>query len=253
MKQLFWLAVVALTACSNPAETGSPGGAAVKEGRGGFLAYEHSVFIDTEEARVRPLAEQLLAACHADRENNCTLLESASGQGRDPSALVKLRAKPAGVAKLVALASSGGTVQRQQVHVDDLAKSVIDSNKRLDMLKGYERKLKDLEGKAGNSVDALMKLSKELASVQSELEQAVGQNAHLLERVNLDLLTIQIDARQHRSFWSPIGAALSGFMGNLSQGVSSLITGLAYILPWLLAAFAAWLGGRKLWRKLRRK
>jgi predicted PurR-regulated permease PerM len=166
---------------------------------------------------------------------------------------VKLRAKPAGVAKLVALASSGGTVQRQQVHVDDLAKSVIDSNKRLDMLKDYERKLKDLEGKAGNSVDALMKLSKELASVQSELEQAVGQNAHLLERVNLDLLTIQIDARQHRSFWSPIGAALSGFMGNLSQGVSSLITGLAYILPWLLAAFAACLGGRKLWRKLRRK
>jgi len=253
MKRLFWPALLALTACSSPVESGAPGQAALKEGRGAFLAYEHSVSIDTEEARVRPLAEQLIAACHADRENSCTLLESNTGLGRDPSAYVKLRAKPAGVAKLLALAASGGAVRRQQVHVDDLAKSIVDSNKRLDMLKEYERKLKELEGKAGNSVDALMKLSKELASVQSELEQAMGQNAHLLERVNLDLLAVVIEARQRRAFWSPVSSALSDFTGNLSQGVSNLITGLAFILPWLLAAFAAWLGGRKLWRKLKRR
>ncbi|KQV85199.1 hypothetical protein ASD15_08805 [Massilia sp. Root351] len=254
MKRWLWMGLLALTACGGPVETGAQGGAALKEGgRGQFLAYEHTVSIDTDEAQVRPLADKLVAACQADRENNCTLLESGSSQGRDPSAHVKLRAKPAGVARLVALASAGGSVQSRQTHVDDLAKSIIDSNKRLDMLRDYERKLKGLEDKAGNSIDTLMKLSKELASVQSELEQATGQNAHLLERVNLDLLTVRIDAHHHRSFWSLIGSALSEFTQNLSQGVSSLVTGLAYLLPWLLAAFMAWLGGRRLWRKFKRK
>ena len=254
MKLLLWVGLLALTACSSPVEIGAQADAAYKEGgRGKFLAYEHSVTIDTDESGVRPLADKLVAACQADRANSCTLLESSSGRGRDPRAHVKLRAKPAGIASLVALASAGGSVQEQQTKVDDLAKSIIDSNKRLDMLREYERKLKGLEGKAGNDVDTLIKLSKELASVQSELEQAMGQNAHLLERVNLDLLTVLIEARRHRSFWSPIGEALSDFTANLSHGVSSLVTGLAYILPWLLALLLAWLSGRKLWRKFRRK
>lgn len=253
MQRLFLLCCLALSACSRPVETGAPGQAALQEGRGAFLAYEHSLAIDTGSARVGLLAEQLIAACHADRENSCTLLESTSAQGRDPSAQVKFRARPAGIAKLVALARSGGTLQRQQVHVDDLAKSIVDSNKRLDMLTAYERKLQQLEGKAGNSVDAMMKLSKELATVQSELEQAMGQNAHLLQRVNLDLLSIQIDARQQRGFWSPIGSALADFTSNLSQGLSHLITGLAFILPCLFALLAAWLAGRKLWRAIKGK
>ncbi|WP_195763458.1 DUF4349 domain-containing protein [Duganella guangzhouensis] len=218
-----------------------------------FLAYEHAATIQTDEGKVKPLFDRLVAACEADRDNQCALMKSSVEGGRYEAAQLRMRAKSAGINKLLALAAAGGELARQETSVEDLARPVADNAKRLEMLHAYQQKLDKLARKPGLDADALIKLAKEQASVQSELEQANGEAAHLLARMNLDILNVTIQSRERQSFWTPVRYAAEGFGGNLSSGIASVVTGLAYLLPWLLVmALAFWLL-RKLWRKVAKK
>lgn len=258
------LALLLLQGCSKPypAPSGAPAALEVAAAapaaradaqRGKYLAYEHSVTVDAAEADVKPLLDKLVAACQGDAVNQCTLLAAGIQGGRESSAHVRLRIKRPGVEKLVALAAAGGVVASRNTAAEDLEGPIRDNAKRLDMLRSYREKLLALEAKAGNSADALIKLSQELASVQSELEAASGVEARLLERVNMDLLNIAIQSRTQRGFWSPVKRALGDFGSNLSQGIASTVTGVAYLIPWLLVLLALGALARKLWRKVRSK
>ncbi|GJJ03730.1 hypothetical protein RugamoR64_42680 [Duganella rhizosphaerae] len=251
VRLLCLVVVMTLAGCSRPqAMDGSaPMAAGTAQGRDKFLAYQHAVTIDTGENQIKPLLERLTGACQADRENGCTLLKSSLGGGRREDAFLRVRAKPAGINKLLALAAAGGELARQETSVEDLARPVSDSAKRLEMLRVYQQRLTELERKPGIDADALIKLAREQASVQAELEQASGENAHLMARINLDLLDIHIQSGSRLSFWSPIQRSLSDFNGNLSSGIASTLTGLAYLLPWSLILALIWWLARKLWRR----
>lgn len=253
MKHFLLIAALALlSACApKPEAGGAQGGAAANasQPRGKHLAYEHSIAIDAAEDAVKPLMDKLVAACNAEVQQGCVLLEASLDTGRDKQAHIRLRAKPDAVTRLSALATAGGQVARQETRAEDLARPIADSGKRLAMLRSYQKKLEELEGRSANNADNLIKVSKELAAVQSELEQASGENARLLERVKLDVLNIAIYSQRSRSFWSPIARACDEFAGNLAQGIASAVVGLAYILPWSLILLALFFGGRKLWRR----
>ena len=250
------LMFVLLAGCSSGERTAPGGGPALKElagtprGAAQYLAYEHSATVETEEGKVRPLLERLSAACKADVENDCTLLRSSAEAGRYEHAALRVRIKAPGVGKLLALASAGGELAQQETSVEDLALPVSDSNKRLDMLRSYQRKLLELERKGGANVDSLIKLSRELASVQTELEQAEGEHRHLMQRVNHDILNIAITSQQRQGFWTPIRRAATEFGGNLSSGIAQTVTGIANMLPWIVLLMVIWLPARKLWRKM---
>lgn len=248
---LLILCVLLLAACSGKVAPAGSKTVSPADARDKFLAYEHGITIDAEEGKVKPLFQQLVAACEADRDNRCTVLNSSLEAGRYDSANIRLRAKAPGINKLLALAAAGGELARQDTRVEDLARPVADNAKRLEMLRAYQQKLSELDRRPGLDADALIKLAKEQASVQSDLEAAGGENTHLMERINLDILTVTIYSRHQQSFWTPIRDALVAFGGNLSSGIAGLVTGLAYLLPWLFAlAVAVWLG-RRLWRKVR--
>lgn len=230
---------------------GASGGRGEKGKGGAYLAYIHAVSIDTAEAQVQPLYERLIAACKAEPADACTLLDSSISGGREVGARLSFRASPAGVQRLIGLAASGGALAERSTRVEDLAGPIVDSNKRLEMLKQYQLKLQELERRAGRDVDALIKVSRELASVQSELEQATGDNARLMLRVNQDVLNVTLGTRLQRSFWAPVRHALGDFSANLSAGLSGAITGFAYGLPWLLAFLLLFPLARKGWRRMR--
>ncbi|HEY0587446.1 MAG TPA: DUF4349 domain-containing protein [Pseudoduganella sp.] len=235
-----------------PAAAGSPATQADAQ-RGKYLAYEHSVTVDSPEGGVKPLLDKLVAACQADAANQCTLLASGVEGGRESSAHIRVRVKRAGIEKLIALAATGGEVASRNTSAEDLEGPIRDNAKRLDMLRSYREKLLALENKVGNNAEALIKLSQELATVQSELEAATGVEARLMERVQMDLLNISIQSRTQRSFWSPVRRSLGDFGSNLAEGIASAITGAAYMLPWALVLFVFGVVVRKVWRKVRRK
>ena len=216
-----------------------------------YLAYEHNVDVMAGEAQIRPLYEKVVAACKADTENGCLLLDSSIDSGRYVHARISMRAKPAGIKKMMALVGSEGEITSQGTKVEDLGRPVLDSKKRLEMLKQYQAQLQDLEKRSGTNVDALIKVTKELATVQAELEQATAADALLMQRIDTDLLNVAISAEGRQSFWTPVKRALGNFTDNLSEGVANAITAMAYILPWLIAFVLLFPLGRKGWRRLR--
>lgn len=250
------LGLMLLAGCGGKGESGGQSSAARLDGKekgSEFLAYEHNVSVDTNEAQVRPLYEKVVAACKADTENGCLLLDSSIDGGRYVHARISMRATPAGIKKLVALVAAEGDVTSQGTKVEDLGRPVLDSKKRLEMLKQYQAQLQDLEKRSGANVDALIKVTKELATVQVELEQATAANALLMQRIDTDLLNVAISAEGKQSFWRPVKRALGNFTDNLSEGVANAITAMAYILPWLVAFVLLFPLGRKGWRRLRGK
>ncbi len=256
---IFWLAVfLSLSGCSVQHENAGPARSASEtdhtKARGKNLAYKHSITIDTDEAGAKALYDKLLNACVSDTANSCTLLDTSFNSGRHVRAQIQLRVHPNGVKPLVMLAASGGPISGEATEVVDLSGPIVDSAKRIEMLQQYQKRLQALELKASQDVDALIKTSKELATVQAELEQAAGENQALLQRVQTDILTINISTDTRRGFWKPIGDSLSEFRVNLSNGVATAITAVAYVLPWMLTFLMIGWPLRWLWRrrKLRR-
>ncbi len=235
------------------ARMAEPGAQEANAQRGKYLAYEHSVTVDSPEGGVKPLLDKLVAACQADVANQCTLLASGVEGGRESSAHIRVRVKRPGIEALISLAATGGELASRNTSAEDLEGPIRDNAKRLDMLRSYREKLLALESKAGNNAEALIKLSQELATVQSELESATGVEARLMERVDMDLLNISIQSRTQRGFWSPVKRSLGDFGSNLSEGIATAITGTAYLLPWALILFLLGLVLRKVWRRVRKQ
>jgi hypothetical protein len=249
--------LVDVAACSQRQQSAPmpevPAPKASQDGTGRYLAYLHTVEIDTEEGKVVALHDAAIAACRAASADLCTLLESRISSGRDASATLKFRAKPDSVRKLITALGRQGAITGQSTSAEDLAGPIEDTARKLRMLGDYRSKLEALRDRSGSDVDALIKVNRELAAVQSELEANAGKQAYMMQRVETEILDVEIRADRNQSFWRPVRMALSDFGANLSQGVSLAINGVAYLLPWVvLLGATAWIG-RKLWRRRKRR
>lgn len=216
-----------------------------------FLAYEHSLTLGVAESQVASLYQSTLTTCHAVANAGCVVLESSLDGGRNANASLKLRVHPSAVKTLTAALGKLGDIVHQSTRVEDLATPIGDADKKLAMLTSYRTQLEGLRGKANDDIDAAIKITKELAQVQAEIEDMSGERAHLLKRVQTEILNISIETRN--SFNSPVKIALKEFSDNLAQGISSAITATAYILPWLFLMLLLGWPIRWLWRKLRSK
>lgn len=229
-----------------------PADRAASGSAGRTLAYQHSLSIDAEEQKVALVFEAGQAACREAVADACVVLESRVSTGRNASALLKFRAKPSGVQKLIAALAKQGEIASQSTTAEDLAGPIEDVAKKLAMLNDYRSKLEGLLGRASGDVDSLIKLNRELAQVQGEIEVMAGRRAHLAQRVETEVLNVSITSLRKQSFLGPIAASASDFGTNLSQGFATAITGTAYLLPWgILLSLVTWIG-RALWRRRQR-
>ncbi|GAB3253909.1 hypothetical protein GCM10027296_21660 [Chitinimonas naiadis] len=220
--------------------------------RGGaqsYLAYEHTLELASEEEKLASLFAQAQALCKAAAADGCVILDSHIRTGSNAYASLKFRAKPGGVQNLIADLGKQGEVTGQSTTAEDLGGPIKDNARKLAMLQEYRAKLESLLAKSSADVDALIKLNKELAQVQSDVEALSGEQAHLMQRVDTEILNVNISTVGHRSFWSPIVEAGQSFGSSLSQGISMTITGIAYLLPWFIALILVVWAGRKLWRR----
>lgn len=217
---------------------------------GRFMAYEHTLELDVDGAQVAAVHKTLETACAAAQAEGCVVLESSLGSGRYPVARVRLRASPAGIKALLARLGSEGQIIRQSVQAEDLAEPMNDTRRRLKMQEDYRSQLEQLRQQAGRDVDALIKITRELAQTQDEIEALAGQRAQLERRVNTELLNVQIAPRTGSASWQPVQNALDDFGGRLAEGCANLVTALAYGLPWLGVGALLLLLMR--WRRARR-
>lgn len=218
----------------------------VPETRSSTLAVEHSVSIDVPEPDVRKVHDQALAACNAKPKGMCTVLSSRLGTGDEVWARLGMRATPEVVRSIIASLDQKGDVTSMETEATDLAKPIADADRSAAMLASYRDKLEQLAGRVGNDADALIKVHRELAEVQSKIEATAGEREQLRKQVELEILNVTIGAERHTPFSKPIAVALRDFGANLSQGIAGAITGLAVLLPgalvlaFVVACFRRW-------------
>ena len=244
----------AVVGCSRPA---APGGAGASPAATGTpanhnLAYEHSISIETDDDKVGTLFDAAQTACRQAVEESCVILAANVTRGDNSYASLRFRAKTAGIARLVAVLSAQGEVSGQSTTAEDLSGPLEDNARRLTMLTEYRAQLQGLRTRNSNDLEMLMRLSRELAEVQSQIETLNGAQAQLGQRVETEILNVAISTHGGRAFWKPTGDALSSFAGNLSEGLALVITVLAYLLPWVLfALLAIWIF--QTWRRRMRR
>src|SRR6478609_81659 len=112
----------------------APGEAAAASEPNRYLAYEHTVAIETDAEKVAPLFEAVQAACRAAVQESCAILQASVSSGDAPYASLKFRATAEGVRKLIAVLSSQGEVAGQSTTAEDLAGPIADTAKQLAML-----------------------------------------------------------------------------------------------------------------------
>jgi hypothetical protein len=216
------------------------------------LAYEHFISVDTTEERLQELFATVQTKCREFSAEACEILASTLSTGRSPTASLKLRIQPAGVQRIVALLSQGGTIVDQSTTAEDLAAPIADTQRRLALKTDYRSKLEELRKQSANDIESLVKVHRELSEVQSEIEALTGANANLLRRVETEVVNISLHSALNRTFMRPISNAFSDFGANLSQGIANAVTAIPYLIPWLVLLVGGTWVVRKIWLRRRR-
>ena len=118
--------------------------------------------------------------------------EAGLSTGQNTRANLTLRAAPAGIARVMAKLRVNGGLVSESAESEDLAAPIVDAERQLAMAREYRDSLLALRARGSNDIKTLMSVNEELAKVQSTLESATGERAHLQQRIATETLTVSI-------------------------------------------------------------
>jgi len=212
------------------------------------VAYEHAVDFEVPVGHTRQVYEAVQQSCAALPEQGCTLLEASIRAGTEPGATVRMRIVPEGVNRVLKSLDGRGKVVTQSSIGKDLAEPIQDAERKMGMLTAYRDQLQTLARQRALDPEALIKLHRELAEVQSEIDNAATAQAQLRRQVDTELLTVRMHEHARAGQAGKVSKALDDFGGDLLQGVAALITFVASTIPFVLAGTVLYL----VWRRVRR-
>ncbi len=238
----------AASVASIPKEKRAPAG---NDDRRATLATTRHVDMELASDGIAPLFNATQAACEADTPSACVVLQSHFSSGQHAHADLTLRAAPAGVARILARLRVAGGLVSESAESQDLAAPVVDTDRQIAMAREYRDSLLALRAKGSNDIKTMMSVNEELARVQSQLESATGERAHLQQRIDTETLTISISAsgESERHAWQPMSRSLHEFGANLGEAAGSAIAFIAYAIPWACVLLPLAWAVRWLWRR----
>jgi len=260
---LRWAGAVVLAAaltsgCSDPGANANgmayseAGNAPTGNADGALLAYEHSVGVQLDRDTILPRLQAIQTACRDARFGACTLIEAQQSAGDRPFARAVLRMAPAGIEPMIALAGEGGVAGERSTRAEDLAVVVRDNTIEQDRLMKEMARLQAFEARRDLSVADMIALSERIAATEAQIEAARRDGAQHRRRIDTQLLTVQLRARDGEQGRSEIGAAFREFGGTLATGTAWTIRATAFLFPLAIVGIALFAVLRALWRRRRR-
>jgi hypothetical protein len=222
--------------------------------RNDTLAYEHTVSIELGRKVLPARLREIESACAAGQPVECTVLEVSLDSHQDVSSgIIRMRIAPAGVNSTIEAASQGGKLTMRSTRAEDLAQPIADTQRKLSLMTTHRDRLAEIMKSKDLKIEQLITVSKELATVQTEIDSLGTQQAQLRRRVDTDLLTINLSPPRAAYFsqQTPIRDALRVFGSNFREAVANVISFIAVVVPWLvivlpglflLRAFWGWIG-----------
>lgn len=219
------------------------------------LAYEHTVAVQLSPALIAGRMKELQAACASRKESECTLLDvSLRSERTVPSGSVRMRVAPAVVDPLIEVAARDGQIVSRTTHAEDLAEPVADTERQLALLTSHRDRLEQFSRSKELKVDQLIAVSKELSSVQTEIDQLNTQRANLRRRIDTELLSIDLAPpfAAYGAEQTPVRDALRSFGTDFLRAIGQVISFIAMLLPWLVIAVPGLILLRIFWRAITR-
>jgi hypothetical protein len=139
-------------------------------------------------------------------------------------------------------------------HAEDLAQPVADNERQLSMLTTHRDRLMQFVNDRSLKVDQLITVSKELASVQSQIETVSSDQANLRRRIDTELLNLRLSvpsiaiAAAH----TPVADAVQSFRTDFTEAVAQVIRFVAALIPWLVVIIPGLILLRMFWRAVGR-
>jgi len=223
-----------------------------------YLAYRYAYGLRAPAEAVRPLVQQHQQACEAAGPSLCQIVNSnvtEAGSDRVSARLV-IRAEPGWLTTFregleADAENAGGEVTSSSQSAEDLTRPILDTQARLDAQIQLRERLTGLLDRQGANIEELIRVERELARVNGDIESATAQLRAMRARVSMSIadLNYQSEIRPiSQSTVNPVGEAVRDFAGIVLGGLAVMIRLIAGILPWLILIVpAVWLLAR--WRR----
>jgi len=251
----------AVGACSKPGASGESAADAAsvdaapvqgQENRlGSQLAYEHEATIWSGGKDIATRIGKVRAACMAEKFGACSVLGEEQSAGDSPSGTLTLRAIPAAIEPLVAIAAEGAEVGQRSTRAEDLADAVRDNGLRKIRLESQHAKLAEIMARKDIKVEDLIALSQQQAAIEAELQGVEQDVAQQQRRIRTNLLTLRFNAQGvTMSEVSKTREAFASLGGIWDQSIAVLVTVVGALLPFLLfggfvLAIVVWIARRR--------
>lgn len=216
------------------------------------LAYEHWVSIELDRKVIPARLHEIESACAASKPGDCTVLEVNLQSQKDVfNGLVRMRIAPGSVDSTIESASRGGKLTSRSTRAEDLAQPIEDTQRKLALLATHRDRLTEIMKSKDLKIEQLITVSKELATVQTQIDALGTEQAQLQRRVDTDLLTISLAPPDvaYSAQETPIRDAFRVFGSNFREAVSQVITFVAFVLPWLVIVLPGLFLLRAWWRR----
>ena len=215
------------------------------------LAYEHTVAVELSPGLLAGRMTEIRSTCTSRQDLSCVVLDvSFQSELSVPSGSLHLRMAPAAVEPIIAIAAKEGRVTSRNTHAEDLAEPVRDTERELSQLSAQRDRLTEFTTRKGLPVDQLITVSRELASVQAQIDTLNTSKANLHRRIDTELLTINLSSPRdaYAAEQTPITDALRSFGTDFKEAIAQVIHFIAVLLPWLVILIPGLILVRLLWR-----
>ena len=209
-----------------------------------YLAYRYGYGLVMPSAAVKSTSDKHMQICRDAGAALCQVTGSNTNSysEEDIRANLSMRAQPEWLQTFVSgmkadMSEIDGRIQNENTSVEDLTRSILDTDARLKAKRTLRTRLENLLETRNAKLPDLLALERELARVQAEIESATANLKALRARVSMSVVNITYTSERvavSRSSVSPIGEALKDFVGIVSEGLASVIRFLAALLPWMI-------------------
>jgi len=222
---------------------------------GALLAYEHELRFSVAPETMNRRITAVQTACNQEKFGACSVLGIESSSGDYASASIVLRAEPAGIESLVALAGEDAVVEKRTTKAEDLADAVADVKVQQDLLKRQRETLLIYVARKDLAVADMIALSQQIATVESTLQALSQQSADQRRRIETNRLSIELRSNILAGVNQGISIRESWdtFTNSLIEGINDCAEYAGYLMPVLLLVFPLALFWRWLWRLATRR
>lgn len=229
------------------------------------LAYSHHLALEMAADRVGARFERARTACLSEPAPGCALVHATlnagdTNSGAPPSATLTVRlshdkVKPFEAALLAPVGdeTKGDPIIRESTtDAEDLTDAIQDADRRMAQLQDYRARLETLAKRGDAKTADLIQVEEKISEVQSDIEQLQAQQRGLNQRVDTEVLSIDLSAKATlAAARSPLAEAWRNAGRVLGNSAASAFLWTVVLIPWIpLIAIGLWLLSL-LWRMIR--